>query len=895
MKYTILIIVNFLMIQTMTLYAQDMRGSLKGRVLDSLGHSPLELANIFLCKKDDSNFQIKLITDKNGVFIIKNLPTSQVLTLSITFTGYNEFHREFSLNDDQLFDLGNIQMKAKTKELDTVIIQAQAAPVVIRKDTIEYNAASFKTRPNAVIEDLLKRLPGLEVDMNGNITFNGKPVSKVLVDGKEFFRDNFLMTTRNLPADMVNKIQVTDTKTLEQAFNDLPVNGMNKTINIKLKKTKNDVFGYVHAGAGTDSRYEASGMANYFNDRKKLTLLASGNNINNVGFISGSDLGVVNPGNGIIESKLLGVNYNDAWGNKLDLNGSYYHSLTNATNESTVARKQVILGDSSFSSGTKNTQQNRNSGNRLSFTVNYVPDSMSTLNFSPDVSIGKFSGNSMNRIVSENSNGQKLNESDGSAVNTGASNDYALQFFFGRKLNSMGRFVSIGFNAQHRGQKSNSLDRSKNIFYKNNLIDSISNLDQQVNTNNEENNYNLFVSYSEPLNKKIRLIVAEGINIINTNTDKKTLKLDSAGRILGLDADFSGAFNSHNLSNSTNLAMEYVGRKWEIGAGVTGFYSQLNNYSSADKKELIQKQFNYTPVANIAYHIGQSNIMRLYFSANTQQPAPEQLQPVPDNSNPLAIKIGNPNLKPSFSQNYGINYSMFGATKSLDFGFQYAPVNSKIINAVFYDDYGRQVSQFVNVNGSYTMGGNISARKNWSTKKSSEYLLLSMNANYSHDVSPINNQLVISENKILSVQASSGFTLADIVSANCSYNFSQNRILYNTAGNQEMDYTIQTLTAELAINLSSFRLVTSMYYTTNSNVPVGFDHSSTLLNLGLTKSFLKSQKLQVKLVVYDLLKQNTNFRRTVTSNYIEDAQSDILQRYALLSLTYHLRNNKNRR
>ncbi|MBS1597452.1 MAG: outer membrane beta-barrel protein [Bacteroidetes bacterium] len=888
MKHIFAVIIFFC--HSTYLLAQSDKTLLVGRVLDSVGKIPLDLASITIYKLGDSVAEKKTLTNKNGVFEINNLSTYQKFKLIISHTGYDDCHQEFSFDGKRFMDLGDIRMKFHSVELDTVFVQTQLPSIIIKKDTVEYNASSFKTRPNAVIEELLRKLPGLEIDVFGNIKFHGRTVSKILIDGREFFGNDFLMATRNLPADMVNKIQVTDTRTMEQVFSNRPVNGMDKTINIKLKKTKNDLFGYIHGGIGTDQRYEFSGMINYFDGNKKLTVVGSDNNINNVGFSSGADLVIVNPGNGVTKAGFMGINYTDEWSRRLKVGGSYSYQNTNTTNESLIDRKEIIVPDSTFFTNTKTTQQTGSNGHRAQFTIQYEPDSSDIINITPEIGFGSSQGNISNKVATTTTDGSKINESQGNNFANGTSNNYSVRLFWGKKLNDKGQSFTVNAGVIQNQQKNTSLNASKNIFYKNNFIDSASSINQKITNNTSGGVYEVGFSFNEPISNSVRLILQENLNVTGSTTDKITYSLDSSGNVAGVDSVYSGKFNSVTTINTSNFLIEYNKKKWEVSAGVTGIYNQLRNNIGVDKSLVRQHELNFSPSANIIFHFNKEQNVRFNYSAGSQQPIQEQLQPVPDNSNPLYVKLGNPYLRPSFFQNYGLSYSMSAVTKSVDLAFQYSPITNKIVNEIFYDDYGRQASRFINVNGSFGLGGNINFTKYKKTENINFHISTGITLNYNRDISMSNNQQIVSNITNGVVQIGGGFNYKELVSVDCNYNFSYNDVKYNNSYAQTTNYTIQSLNGSFSVNWNSLRFINNLNYLYNSNISHGFSPSSLLWNVGISKSFFKKQNVQGKLIIYDLLKQNTNLRRTITSNYIEDSQSNILQRYALLSMTYYFKN-----
>ncbi len=888
MKYSIIVCLLFL--ATGPVLAQTGSGIVRGRVLDASAKTALRQANIHAAPLNDSTLARNALSDDNGFFQIRGLPISDTLQLDISYTGYATYRLHLSLRGKQSINLGNIVLEASVKGLDTVVFHLP--PVVVKNDTTEYNAAAFKTRPNAVVEDLIKKLPGLEVDANGAITFNGKPVNKIMVDGKDFFAGDLLTATRNLPADIVSKIQVTDTKTLEEAFSGQPTDGSSKTLNIKLKKGIKPLFGYITGGAGTNQRYELTGMVNHFNGPEQVSVVGSMNNLNKIGSGSGgSSLEVSNPGNGITESKTAGINYNNDFGKRVKLSGSYYFNHANTSNESTIDRKQLVTTDSSFFSNATTTAQDLSTGHRAQFSIDYAPDSLNRLNISPSLNNSIAQSTSSNNTITSTAAGQKINESSQQQHTNSNNSNYSLQAFWGRKLNKKGRLLTVNMNATRGSQASNTLNLSNNSFYKNNVVDSSGSLSQRLISNNTNNAYSLGLLYTEPLSPLLRLMVHENLSTNSSGTGKQNYILDSAGRVLRLDSVTSGSFNTTSMINSTGLSLQYRGKKWESTAGLTGLYNKISNtYAANVKAPEPLAQFNYAPQASLTYRFSKEKNIRFNYSASTQQPRPEQLQPIPDNSNPLLVKLGNPDLKTSFSQSYSLSYSGYHELQNFNAAVQYNPVSNKILNSVYYDSYGRQFSQFVNVNGAFGAGGNLGFSNTWKKASSSLRLNLGMGFNYNHDVSLVNNQSLRTTTVVLSPRAGLLYNYKDRVSINSNYTFSDNDVHYSPATLQPVQYIVQHLDNTVSLYLfGGFRVLSALNYTYNSNVPAGFNRNSLLWNLGLGQALLKNKQLLVKLLIYDVLRQQVNIHTTSTPEYIENTQANVLQQYGLLSLTYNFK------
>src|SRR5690606_27873284 len=350
------------------LFSQNFQ--IKGKLVDENENTSLESATIFAEKPADSSLITYTISGKNGEFELKGRTSVKELNVNISYTGYASLQKKVTLNSEPI-DLGTIKMAFQAESLGDVVVTATRAPITIKKDTLEFNAASFSTKANATVEDLLKELPGVEVDAQGNITVNGKAVNKILVNGKPFFGDDPTIATRNLTKEIVDKIQITDTKTDSEAFSGDKGDDQNKTINITIDEEKNKgIFGRVAAGAGTDKRFEYAGLINYFDNDLRLSALAGGNNINSPGFSFGeiekmfgsarnlnfNRNGSFNfngrafgSGEGITNSRTTGANYADDFAKGTDISADYFYSAANSFNEEIRNRENILPENRYFS------------------------------------------------------------------------------------------------------------------------------------------------------------------------------------------------------------------------------------------------------------------------------------------------------------------------------------------------------------------------------------------------------------------------------------------------------------------------------------------------------------------------------------------------------------------
>ena len=375
------VLICFFLLVSATLIAQSKKSYvIEGTLISKSDSTFLESATIHLEKIKDSSVVSYTITDDKGRFKLEGTTFNQELRLVASFVGFKPFTQKITF-DKKNFQLGKIQLENAGNLLDEVVLKSRA-PITIKKDTLEFNVKSFKTKKDANVEDLLKQLPGVEVDEEGKITVNGKPVNKILVNGKPFFGDDPTITTRNLSKEIIEKVQVTDTKTKSQAFTGEEGDAENKTINLTIKEENNKgYFGRVAAGKGTDDLYEYATIVNRFSGDRRISVLAGGNNTNSPGFSfgeiqemfgGGSSLSVSTNGgfsidglsfgfgNGIITSQNLGATFADEFGKGFDVNGDYFYSNANSRNETLRSRETILPDGTSFFTNSNGTQRNEN-------------------------------------------------------------------------------------------------------------------------------------------------------------------------------------------------------------------------------------------------------------------------------------------------------------------------------------------------------------------------------------------------------------------------------------------------------------------------------------------------------------------------------------------------------
>ncbi|MRG45949.1 outer membrane beta-barrel protein [Chitinophaga sp. SYP-B3965] len=898
------------------------KSALRGTVADSTNKELLEMASVSVQDPKDSSLITYTLTDKKGAFVLNGLPENKAVRLLISYTGYRTYTRILDANRPT--DLGQIFLPLAARDLNTVVIEGDRPPVAIRADTIEFNAASFKTRPNAVVEDLLKKLPGVDIDEEGGITVNGKKVSRILVDGREFFANDPKLATKNLPSNIIDKVQVMDTKTKQEAKMGITKDGEDRTINLTLKADKKrGLFGRISAGYGTDERFEAGGMVNYFNGPKQISVLGSSNNLNKMGFTQGEMMSVAERkggttvmvsgagievngisfgggGEGIRTASMLGYNYNDKWGDKTGINNSYFFNNTNSRNYSISNRQRLI--DNYRIAGIKDGY-GRNANHRMNFGVDIELDSMTQLNIRPSFDYSR---------QSMNNNGDETTWDENNAlVNTNKTNNRSLSTRYNfqnnidltRQFKKKGRSIGLNFSNTYNTQDGNSYVRSDRDFYENELVDSTASTNQRTISDNKNENYKIQLSYNEPLSPTWRMTLTYAWNYNLSKSNRRTYNYNEGAKdYTDLDSLYTNQFRTLNTSQQPQVSFNYTSKDKKLTANLGGmvYLNVLDNYSLTDNTTLRQYQTNLAPNSRISYRFKNNAQVNLDYNGYMQQPSLDQLQPVLDNTNTLNIRVGNPDLKPSFSQNIRLGYNIFSPTGFGIFsGIGISPVLNRISTATRILSGGGQETKSINVDGTYSLNANVNVSMN---KKKKDYQWRinggffgngSRNVNFS-TLGNAKGDTVLRANSTMNWSVSPmvnfSYSYKELLDVTLMYRPSFNAVQYSvTPPNSQNSYYMHR--ANIGATLYwpyNFSLENDVNYTFNSRTSPGFRKGVVLWNMGLAYDFFKDKSLQVKVSAYDLLRQNTSVRRMQSDYYIDDIQTNIVEQYFMVTVSYNI-------
>ena len=902
-----------------TVLAQK-NGVVKGIAYDTLAKAPVASATITVLDKKDSSLITFTMTDNGGRFELKGIPNGDY-RLMISHVGYRNSNTFFSIDEtNKIKDLGNITMNDVARVLDEVVIESEAPPVTLVGDTVQYNAGSFKTQPNANVEQLLKKLPGVKVEKDGSVSAQGEKVNRVLVDGKEFFGNDPKIATRNLPADAVDKVQVYDRQSDQAQLTGFEDGNYEKTINLKLKKDKKKgLFGKVTAGAGDKERYEGRFNVNSFKGARQLSALGMGNNTNAEGFsfmdilnftgamnqmaqggnvninISADDavaMGLNTNRGGINTAWGGGLNYNNIIGKKLDFQSNYFYNRYNPASISHTARQNLTPGASSYYDE-QAYNDNLNNGHRVNLNMLYQIDSFHSLRITPSFSYQKSRNQSITDYGTQAEDGTMINEGLTNSINRNEGYNFRNDLIFRKKFRHRGRTLSLSLNTSLNSSEGDGDFQSIINFYNAGNINRRDTFNQQSTSTGDLKGYNARVIYTEPLWRKTLLEFSAGRSNTNSNAEKLTYDYNkSTGKYDRVNEVLSNDFENTYGFNTIGMRMRKQGKKYSYSLGLNWQQAELEGkIISGVKDSIITKDFkNLLPTAAFRYNFTRFKNVTINYNATTMQPSMSQLQPVPDITNPLYIRAGNPDLKQEYSHNVRANLHLVSPYKNQNiFVFLNAvTTQNKIVN----DDSlnlatGVRLTRPVNVNGVLMLNSNVNYSMPIRFMKAT--LQVGTGLMYNRGKQFINS--VANNIKTLSLRPSLGLDIVpnDKLNFSVGANIGINTTKYSLPSSPDNEYLSQEYSTSIDWQLpKNFFFNTEFTYAINSQRADGFNTNVPLWNASLSKQFLKYNRGEFKLTVTDLLNRNTAISRSTSQNYIEDREVNTLRRFFLLSFTYSL-------
>lgn len=885
-------------------FAQQSGVNVTGSVVEQGSDTPIEQATVRLLNVKDSAMVRGVVSARNGSFTLKNVKKGSYL-LHITFIGYDPLYQPLQITGKKNpVNVGKLELSDGAIELGEAVVIGKAPEVTVRNDTVEYNADSYKVTEGSVLEDLLKKMPGVEVDSEGKITVNGKEVKKVMVDGKEFFSDDPKVASKNLPAKMIDKLQVLDKKSDMAQMTGFDDGEEETVINLTVKPgMKQGWFGNAYGGYGSKDRYEGNAMVNRFVNNDQITFMGGANNTNNMGFSDlastmfsgmgggGGRRGGFGAGSGITSSGNAGLNFSKEFKpDKLTLGGNtrYSHSDNDARSKSD--RQNILPGDSSSYDNSEAMSRTKSDNFGVDFRLEWKPDTMTQLIFRPSFSFSHSMNDNFSDATTLDNERDTVNTNKSS--NYSESNGYNLNasIDFSRKLNNKGRVFSATLSGGNSDSYSDGMNRSDIVYF--NQTDALKNsiIDQRSRYDNKGFNYRAYVSWVEPIGHNNFIQATYSISQRKQEALKNVYNQDADGIYNVLDSAYSQSYRNNFISQRASLSFKSQRAKFNytIGLNLDPSYSSSENFvGDTTLSKITRKVVNLSPMAQFNYMFDKRTNLRIMYNGRTGQPSMTQLQPVADISDPTNITIGNPDLNPRYTNNVFIRFQQFTPEKQR--AFMIMANGSYIINdIVSYTSYnqetGVKTTTYKNVNGNYS--GNVRMMLN-TPLKNKKFSINSMTmASFANSNGYINEEKNTNRNLILSERGGIDFRSSYLdlgVNGNIRYNATSNSLQkennQNTFNYGAGGYT----TIYLPLN---FKIESDVNWSTNSGYGDGFKQNEVLWNASASKSFLKNNQGTLRFKIYDILQQRSNISRSITASYIQDSEYNTLGSYFMVHFIY---------
>lgn len=899
----------------------NVRGTIIDKDKQALPGAVVKLLNA------DSSVAGATQSDLNGVFIIA-AKKNTAYTLVVQLLSYKNRFKRFETTETDL-DLGNLTLRDESKKLDEVIVTGVQKRGEQKGDTTSFNSGAYKTNPDATAEDLVKKMPGVTSDNTG-VKVNGETVQKVLVDGKPFFGDDPNAALKNIPSEIIDRVEIFDKMSDQSAFTGFNDGDQQKTINLVTKKGRNKgQFGKVNAGGGVDAntnaRYSAGSTLNSFSDKRRISLLLMSNNINQQNFsvsditgAMGSQGGrggmggrggggfgpsnslMVSPQSGNTTTHSGGLNYSDTWGKKTTVSGSYFYNYSNNKNVANLVRNYFTGNNTRYYQNNDNSTINQN--HRINLRIEYTMDSANKITLTPSLSFQDNEATSLiaaSNVVGDN---VTLSKTNTSSRNTNLGYDFNNNLLFQHKFKKNGRTLSSGINTQLSERINPGKYNSQSIYN-----DTVSGgLDQIYGLYSYTKKASLNLAYTEPLNKFSQVQVNYNPSYTLSKSDKSTKDYDTTrSDFTNFNSALSNKYDNEYMTQRAGLGYRYQKNKLNLSLGLDAQQSQLSGQQSFPVSSSISYPFqNLLPNAQLNYRSSKSRNLRIYYRSNTNIPGISQLQSVTDISNPLLVKTGNAQLKQTFENNLNIRYGGYNVekAKNLMLFINGSSTSSYISNATYIlkaDTIlqgtlirkGSQLSKPVNLNGYYS--GRAFFVYGFPIRKLKSNLSLSGGFNYGRTPAIINDLLNYSG----SYSGNGGLSLSSNISESLDFTLLYNgsyTAVKNTVQTSS-DNSYYTHTASLKINYifrKKLVLNTEASHTQYNGLSQSYNQQYLLWNAYIGYKFLKNNALEAKISAFDLLNQNRSINRTITSSYTEDSYTSVLRKYYLLTVTYTFRNFK---
>ena len=894
--------------------------SITGTITDSTDNQPVFGASLLLTEFPDTNKIIAGgVTDSLGRFSLDGISNGNY-RIRISTAGYKRYSQVLTVNNTNL-SLGNRTLSRDGILLKGVAITDNQVRMTQNGDTTNYNAGAFKTNPDATAGDLVAKMPGMSSE-GGTVKHNGEEVKQVLVDGKPYFGEDPNAALKNIPADMIDGVQVYEKSSEQAQFTGFDDGNSKKTINIVTKKqAMNGRFGKIYAGYGTNDRYNSGVTMNIFKENQRVTILGLSNNINQQNFsmqdlfgsMGGGGTRVMMPRggrgggmsnlsvgqqNGLTATHAFGLNYSDEWGPKIKASGSYFFNYSENIKTDSLTRTYFSSVDSLLYYLENSSSGSRNINHRFNFRLEYTLDSMNAIIISPRLT-SQFTafdklmtGTNYNIENAMQSRSVSNNHSLNLGYNFGNNITYRHRFL------KRGRTFTIDISTSYNKRNGSGKFNSENIFGSDTLI-----VDQHSTLYSDGITILPSMTWSEPAGKKGQLLFTYAPSWTRNVQDKITNNIDQSNEYTVADSVLSNKFENFYLTQRGGVSYRYNGEKASLTFGADMQSATLTGNQSFPESSSIARNFSsILPSAQFSYKIAKGKNLRINYRTSNNPPSITQLQEVVDNSNPLQLQTGNPNLEQNFQQTLMAHYGFTNAEKATGFFiFFYGNVTRNYVgNSTFIASRDTLLPNGISLNpgSQLTMPVNLNGYRSARTfvtysfplAKLKSNLGLSASGGFSRTPALINAKTNLAQ----TITAGPAITLSSNVSEKVDFTISYSgtyNLVTNSIQTQANNNYFNHI-ASLKFNwmfYKGFVWNTSLDQNIYNGLGQGYNTNFLLWNASLGYKFFKNKSLEVKLSVFDILKQNTSVSRTITDTYVEDTRNNVLSQYFMLTVTWNIK------
>lgn len=885
LRYLILLFTLFVSVSA---YAQTVTGIVK----DSVENEPVSYASVRLLNAQDSLFVVGAVTNSEGKFRVNTRQGNYIMEIS--YMGYNRYRTPLNLtNRKDEIQLGTIYLERASYNLDETVIIGTIPDIVVKGDTIEYNAGAYNMQEDALLQDLICRLPGMELSADGKLMHNGKIINKILINGKEFFDNDIDMALKNLPAAMINKLQVFKEESETTKITGFKDGDTQQVLNLDVKdEYKQTIFGNVKAGYGTDHRYSNKANAQYLVDDNQYAIIANMNNVTDDFEYSG----LSGQYDGITKSRETGFNFSTQRDENLQVGGSIkYESNDNIFDMNSNTETFIETGNrmNKQISSSQSIRKDLRAGTNLRWTPDTLTTIYARLNISTGTNDEMRHSHSQSYII-----GQKDTTTGWTDyITRGNTHSINASLTFGRKLNSKGRTISFSLNGGTRGSSSDGSNNSTTIYQG---IGDTKLIDQKLNIDSRSNSLGFMLSYVEPIGKGKSLQFSYNLRYEGSSRDRFTYKKDGEGEYAAIDTAYTRVSESSYVSQRFNLSFQSIKEKFDytIGLNIDPSHSYNKSFLGDTVFENQREPtVNFSPTLRLSYKPKNNISLDIDYYGSTEQPTLRQLSSDTIILDALSKMYGSPDLKPSYQNTLNIYFQKSdyekGSYFTLTGGGNYT--FNKIVDYTITNAQGNTESSYRNADGNWGLNGGMMFSLPLKNKKfvldNTSYGYLMRNIGYSNGVKNITTNLTFTETLAIMYRSEK---LTQRFQANLSYNITRN----NLPGQDNLNVTNYGFRSSTILSLPyNFNIQNEISFSKYIGYADDFKDSELLWNLSVSKQFLKKKQATVKLQCYDIFNDRNNVLRVTSGNYISDTKTNMIGRYVMFSFNYQFnftpKNNKN--